>query len=137
VTLQPLMNASWAVQVHVATLIAALLVGTWLCALTRRGSPVHRTLGRIFLLLMVLTAAMAALIRVRPPHSSYLGLSWFHLFVPLVLGLCGLAIYGATTHRVRVHRFAAINLYFGSLVFTAIVQVFLARGITHQVFFSR
>lgn len=136
-TLQPLMSASWAVQVHVATLVAAWLVGTWLFALTRRGSPVHRTLGRVFLLLMALTALMAALIRVRPPHSSYLGLSWFHLYVPLVLGLCALTVYGATTHRLRVHRFAAINLYFGSLTLTGIVQVFLARGITHQIFFSR
>jgi uncharacterized membrane protein len=136
-TLQPVLAASWEVQVHVATLILALLVGTWQIALTRSGSSVHRTLGRLFLLFMVATAVAAAFIRVRPPHSSYLGLSWFHLFVPLVLGLCSLAAYGAMTHRLSVHRFAAINLYFGSLILTGFVQVFLARGITHQVFFSR
>ena len=136
-TLQPILAASWAVQAHVATLVLALLVGTWQFAVTRNGSAAHRTLGRMFLMLMVTTAVVAAFIRVRPPHSPYLGLSWFHLFVPLVLGLCGMAFYGATTHRVSVHRFAAINLYFGSLLFTGAVQVFLARGITHQIFFSR
>jgi uncharacterized membrane protein len=137
VTLQPILAASLAVQVHVATLALALLVGTWQFALTRNGSSAHRMLGRAFLILMATTAVVAAFIRVRPPHSPYLGLSWFHLFVPLVLGLCGMALYGAMKHRVSIHRFAAINLYFGSLLFTGAVQVFLDRGITHQVFFSR
>ena len=135
-TVQPLLDASWQVQAHVVTLVGALVVGTWLFALTRRGSALHRALGRTFLVLMTTTAIAAAFIRVRPPHSSYWGLSWFHLFIPLVLGLCGMAFYGASTHRVSVHRFAAIALYFGSLVFTGAVQVFLARGMTHRIFFS-
>jgi uncharacterized membrane protein len=136
-TLQPILAASWAVQVHVATLVLALLVGTWQLALTRNGSSAHRTLGRLFLMLMATTAIVAAFIRARPAHSPYLGLSGFHLFVPLVLGLCGMALYGAMKHRVSLHRFAVINLYFGSLLFTGVVQVFLDRGITHHIFFSR
>jgi uncharacterized membrane protein len=135
-TLQPLLSASWAIQLHVLTLVLALVVGTWLLMLSRKGSLAHRKLGQLFIALMVATAVTAACIRVRPPHSPYLGLTWFYLFVPLVLGLCGLALYGAVTHRVSIHRFATIALYFGSLIFTGVVQIFLAHGITHRIFFS-
>lgn len=41
-TLQPLLSASWAVQVHVLTLVLALLVGTWQFALSRKGAAGHR-----------------------------------------------------------------------------------------------
>ena len=36
-----------------------------------------------------------------------------------------------------LRRFAVISLYFGSLVFTGYVQIFLVNGITHQIFFGK
>jgi uncharacterized membrane protein len=136
-TLQPLLSASWAIQVHVLTLVLALLVGTWQFALSRKGAAGHRALGFAFLALMIATAIVTLFIHVRAPHSPFFGMSWLHLFVPLVFVLCGLALYGAATHRLRLHRFAVIALYRGSLIFTAIVQIFLATGITHRIFFSQ
>jgi uncharacterized membrane protein len=85
---------------------------------------------------MTATALVTLFIHVRSPNSPFFRLSWLHLFVPLVLVLCGAALYGAATRRRRLHRFAVIALYRGSLLFTGIVQVFLATGITHQMFFS-
>ncbi len=40
-TLQPLLAASWAVQVHVATLVLAVLMGTWQFFLSRKGDAGH------------------------------------------------------------------------------------------------
>lgn len=134
-SLRPLLSASWAIQLHVYTLVLALAAGTVQFFVTRRGSPIHRALGRWFLGLMLVSALLTLLIRFGNPHKFF-GLSLLHLYVPLVVGLCALAWFGAARHRVRLHRFAAIALYFGSLVFTGYVQIFLADGITHQVFFG-
>jgi uncharacterized membrane protein len=135
-TLQPLLAASWPIQLHVATLVLCGGLGTWLFFASEKGSPMHRAAGRTFLALMVLTALDTLLIHVRTPHA-FLGLSVLHLYVPLILLLATLALYGAATHRIRLHRFAVIALYFGSLVFTGLVQIFAAPGITHQIFFTR
>lgn len=53
-----------------------------------------------------------------------------------MVGLCTLAWFGAVRHRLRLHRFAVIALYFGSLLFSGYVQIFLADGITHEIFFG-
>jgi uncharacterized membrane protein len=133
-SLQPLLSASWAIQLHVYTLVLALVTGTGQFLVTRKGSPIHRALGRCFLSLMLVSALLTLLIHVRYPQNPFFGLSLLHLYVPLVVGLCALAWYAAVRHRVRLHRFAVIGLYFGSLVITGYVQIFLGDGITHQIF---
>lgn len=132
--LEPLLTASWPIQLHMLTLGLALLAGTWQFFVSRKGSAAHRVLGIAFLALMVITAVDTLLIHVAAPHA-FLGLSVLHLYVPLVLGLAAMAYYCAATHRRRLHKFAVIALYFGSLLFTGVVQAFWVPGITHQIFF--
>ena len=95
----------------------------------------HRVLGRAFLALMVITALDSLLIHVAAPHA-FLGLSVLHLYVSLILALAAMAYYGAATPPLRLHKFAVIALYFGSLLFTGLVQALLVPGITHQIFFA-
>ena len=134
-TLEPLLHASWAVQAHVATLAAAWLVGTWLFFISRKGTRTHRRMGALFIGLMLSTAAFSVFIRLRPPNAALFGFSTFHLFVPLVLVLVTIALYGAIAGRKRWHRFGVIGLYFGSITFTGLVNVFLGVGVTHRIFF--
>src|ERR1700735_1885986 len=136
-TLLPLLQSTWAVQIHVVALMLAWLVGTWQFFVSRKGGVVHQTLGRVFVALMLTVALVSLFIHVRAPHSAFFGFSRLHLYLPVILTLCALAplppaIYGARPHRIRLHRFAVIALYFGSLLFTGLVQIFLATGgITH------
>ena len=123
------------IQVHVAALLLAWLIGTWQLFLSRRGSAAHRVLGLTFIALMVLMALVSLLIRVGARPGSFFGLDTLHWYVPLILILCALALYGARTHRIRLHRFAVVALYFGSIVMTGVVQVFLGTGLTHRMFF--
>jgi uncharacterized membrane protein len=133
---QPLLQSSWAIQVHVAALVLAWLAGTWLFFFSHKGSPGHVALGRVFIASMLVMALVALFIHVRSPNGPYFGLSPLHLYVPLVLVFSALALVGARAHRPALHRFAVISLYFGSLIFTGLVQVFLTSGITHQIFFQ-
>jgi uncharacterized membrane protein len=116
-------------------LVLALLLGTWQFFLSQKGAAGHRWLGAIFIALMAMQAIVTLFIHVRSPNNPFFGFSWLHLYVPLILGLCAIALYGATTYKRRVHRFAVIALYFGSLIFTGLVQIFLVPGIAHQTFF--
>jgi uncharacterized membrane protein len=133
-TLHPLLAASLAVQVHVATLVLAWLVGTWQFFFSRKGAKWHRALGALFIGLMIVSAIDTLFIHLRTPNSSFFGLSWFHLYVPLVLALSGVALYGAVRHKRRLHRFGVIALYFGSLTLTGLVQIFFGDGISHRIF---
>jgi uncharacterized membrane protein len=134
-TLQPLLQSGWAIQVHFVALVLAWLAGSWQVFLGRRGSPGHVALGRVFIALMLVAAVVTLFIHVRAPNSPFFGLSLLHLYVPLILALSAIAIVGARAKRLPLHRFAVIGLYFGSLVFTGLVQIFLVPGITHRIFF--
>jgi uncharacterized membrane protein len=136
-TLQPLLQSSWAIQLHVVALVLAWLVGTWQLFVMHRGSTGHRTLGQLFIALMLVMALVSLFIHERSPNSALFGLSVMHLYVPLILVLSALAILGARARRLALHRFAVISLYFGSLVFTGLVQIFLVPGISHQMFFQQ
>lgn len=134
--LQPLFDAPWAVQAHVATLLPAWIIGTWLLFFSKKGSPLHRAAGRAFLALMTATAVFTLFIHLRRPDSPFFGLSWFHLFVPLVLSLVAIALYGAVSRKIKLHRFTVFGLYFGSLTITGFVNIFLGNGLSHRLFFG-
>ena len=52
----PLMSASLATKVHVATILPAFALGTWLILASRKGAPLHRNLGWVYLVLMTISA---------------------------------------------------------------------------------
>ena len=135
-TLQPLLEVPWAVQAHVVTLIAAWLVGTWMLFVGRKGTSAHRRMGALFIALMLITAAISLFIHYRMPNPLLFGFSTFHLFVPLVVCLSAIALYGGLSGRRSLHRFGVMALYFGSITFTGVVNVFLGTGVAHRVFFS-
>jgi uncharacterized membrane protein len=136
-TLQPLLQSTWAIQLHVLTLVLAWLVGTWQFFAMRRGGAAHRALGQLFIALMLVMALVTLFIHERSPNSAFFGLGVMHLYVPLILVFSALAILGARARRWALHRFAVISLYFGSLVFTGLVQILLVPGIAHQMFFQQ
>ena len=136
-TLQPLLEAPLAIKVHVALLVLAWLIGTWLMFVSRKGWPMHRALGVLFLSLITATAIVALFIHRKMPNSPFFGMSPTHLTVPLVLCLSALALYGALRGQILQHRIAVSGLYFGSLSITALVNVLTGDGIAHQLFFTR
>ena len=135
-TLQPLLQSGWAIQVHVVTLVLAGLVGSWQFFVSRSGSTAHRLLGRAFIAVMLIMALVSLFIHVRSPNRPFFGLSMLHLYVPLIILFIAMALIGARSQRLVLHRFAVGALYFGSLVFTGLVQIFLVPGISHRIFFN-
>lgn len=134
-TLEPLLHASPAILVHVATVVPAAIIGTYLIFVSRKGAPWHRALGYVYLSLMTITAATTLWIHSLMPKGPFFGFSPVHLLIPLVLfGTYG-ALRGARAHQVSRHRRAMLGVYFGGILFAGGLT-FLPGRIMHEIFFG-
>ncbi len=134
-TLEPLLHAPLAVKIHVATVVPAFFLGTYLIFFSRKGAPHHRALGYVYLSLMTITAIAALFIHAIMPNSPFFGLSPIHLFVPLTLfGVVG-ALRGAWTHKIGLHRRAMLGVYIGGLLIAGSLA-FMPGRIMHAAVFG-
>ena len=134
-TLEPLLHAPAAVQIHVATVVPAFLIGTFQIFVSRKGAPLHRALGYLYLVLMSVTAITTLFVHQLMPHGPFWGLSPIHLLVPLTLfGVVG-ALRGAWTHDIALHKRSMIALYIGGMLIAGGLT-FLPGRIMHAVVFG-
>lgn len=104
-------RASLAIQIHMLVAIAAVALGAVLLA-RRKGTSSHKMMGRIFGVLMIVTATSAIFIR----NLNQGSFSWIHIFVPITF--IGLWQIISTVRRgdIKKHRRHVLNLYFGALM---------------------
>jgi uncharacterized membrane protein len=112
------------ILIHLVAALAALALGARVLA-QRKGTPLHKALGRIWVVLMLVTAISSFWIR---GNGSF---SWIHgLSVFTLCALAG-AIWFARTGRIAHHRKTMIGIYAGGLVvaglFTLLPQRLLGR----------
>jgi len=132
--LEPLLHAPLPVQIHVATVIPAFILGTYQIFFSTKGSPYHRATGYVYLTLMTITAIAALFIHQINP-SGVLGLSWIHLFVALTLfGVYG-ALVTARRHDIKGHRRAMLGVYIGGILIAGSLA-FAPGRIMHSVVFG-
>ena len=130
-TLQPLLSASPAIQIHAVAAIAAFAVGIAQLA-GPKGTATHRVLGYLWAATMLIVAAGSFWIRT---IDQWHGLSLIHGFSVLVLVSLPMALAAARRHDVCRHRRIMISLFVGALV-VAGVFTFAPGRIMHAVFFG-
>src|SRR5882724_1071303 len=107
-----LYQATPAVKIHLATVIPAFVIGTWLIFFSTKGMRWHRALGAVYLALMTVTAIATFFIR-----SIGRGqLSLIHLFIPLTLFSVVGALWFVRRGNTRGHQGAMLGLYLGGLL---------------------
>jgi uncharacterized membrane protein len=127
--LAPIADAPLAIKIHLATVIPAFVIGTWLIFFSTKGARWHRALGAIYLALMTVTAIATFFIGSIIPGS----LSPVHLFIPLTLfGVFG-ALWNIRRGNIKGHRNAMLGLYFGGLLIAGGLTLLPGR-LLHQVF---
>lgn len=130
-SLQPLLNAAPAIQVHAFAAIAAFALG--IVQLTApKGTLPHRNLGYVWVVLMVVVAGTSFWIhdlRVWGPWSP------IHLLAIFTLATLPLAVLHARRHRVTQHRNAMIAMFAGALLIAGLFT-FLPGRIMHAVAFG-
>jgi uncharacterized membrane protein len=130
-SLAPLLEASPAIQLHAFSAMAAFVLGAVQLG-APKGTLPHRTIGWIWVLLMLAVSISAFFI-----HTIRLWGPWspIHLLAILTLATLPVAVWGAHRHDVARHRNAMISLYFGALVIAGLFTFWPGR-IMHAVVFA-
>jgi uncharacterized membrane protein len=109
-SLEPILAAGLATQVHLAAVAVALAAGTW--NLVRpKGTVPHKALGRVF----VATMLVAALSSFGIHAINRGGFSYLHLLSIFVVVSVPYAVWNARRGRIDAHRRTMIGLYVGGL----------------------
>jgi len=130
-SLDPLLGAPLEIQIHATAALAALALGATALVL-RKGTPLHRALGRSYAALMFVVATSALFIneiRLVGPFSP------IHLFVLLTYVSLAMAIWHIRHGRLKQHRAWMATLYFGALILTGAFTLLPGRR-THDVLFG-
>lgn len=103
-------SPSWAVSLHIGTVMPALLLGPVIFA-NRKGGVVHRRLGYAWMGMMVTTAV--ASFWIRSGNGTFSGI---HLFSVGTLIAVPMAIWRARRRDINAHKQIMISLYVGLVV---------------------
>ncbi|WGR67784.1 MULTISPECIES: DUF2306 domain-containing protein [unclassified Bradyrhizobium] len=130
-SLAPLLEAAPAIPLHAFAAMAAFGLGLVQFA-APKGTLPHRTIGWIWVVLMVVVAASSFWIhqiRLVGPFSP------IHLLSIFTLVVLPLAVWRAHTHRVADHRRMMIFIFTGALVVAGLFTLVPGR-IMHRVIFG-
>ena len=131
-SLMPLLMAPLAVQIHASCAIAAFVIGA-IVLWRRKGTRLHRALGRIWVLLMLVVATSAIFIndlRIIGPFSP------IHIFVIVTYVGLGKGLWAIIVdHNVVAHRAAMQSTYLGALLLAG-AFTFLPGRRMHAVLFG-
>jgi uncharacterized membrane protein len=100
--------------IHVATVLPAIPLGGYVL-LARKGTPRHRLLGKIWLVLMLITATSAIFIQ------SSGGFSFIHIFIPVTFHAAWKTIATARRGDIKAHKNHLVFTYLTALMIPGIV----------------
>ncbi|MEO6013320.1 MAG: DUF2306 domain-containing protein [Devosia sp.] len=130
-SLAPLLAAPLAIQIHAGAAMLAMLLGA-IILFRRKGTHLHKVLGRVWAALMLIVATSAIFIneiRLVGPFSP------IHLFVLLTYAGIGFAIWEIRHGRVQSHQATMKSVYLGALLLTGAFTLLPGRRM-HDVLFG-
>jgi uncharacterized membrane protein len=131
-SLTPLMNAAFEVQLHAFAAITAFVLGAVQLG-APKGTLPHRTLGWVWVVLMLVISASSFLIHGIRMWGPWSPIHFLSVFTPIVLVV---AVLAARRHRVRAHKITMITIFAGALVLAGLFTPVPGR-IMHGVVFGQ
>jgi len=138
-SLQPLLEASWVIQLHTFSAIAAFLSGLVQLA-APKGTLPHKSLGAFWIFLMFVTAISS--IFLRPSVFGYdlpllKWFSWIHIVTALTFFWIGLGVFFLMRggNNLKYHAFAFIMIFLTGIVGAGAFTLLPGR-IMHEVVFG-
>ena len=100
---------------HLGSLVPAFVIGSYLL-LNRKGTPVHRFLGKIYMGLMLFTAFITLFMEalVGPKFLNHFG--FLHLLSLFVLYTVPTAYRAIRVGNIKLHKRKMVGLYVGALL---------------------
>lgn len=105
---------SWA-YLHLATVAPAFLLGSYLLY-AKKGSPAHKRLGKIYMLLMLATAFITLFMSAQVGPALFGHFGGIHLLSILTLCTVPTAFLAAKKGHIRAHRISMTSLYVGGIL---------------------
>lgn len=130
-TLEPLIHASPAIQVHTGAALSAFALGLVQFA-APKGTLPHRTIGWVWVGLMTTVCVTAFFIHELRTVGEW---SPIHLLAIFTLIMLPFAVLHARRHQVASHKRAMTSLFLGALVI-AVAFTFWPGRIMHKVVFG-
>jgi uncharacterized membrane protein len=130
-SLAPLLNASPTIQTHAFAAMAAFVLGVVQLA-APKGTLSHRTIGSIWVVLMLIVSISAFFIHVIRLWGPW---SPIHLLAIFTLIMVPLGVWRAHRHDVTRHRRIMVGLFTGALLVAGIFTFYPGR-IMHAVVFG-
>ena len=127
----PILSASPAIQIHLVAALGALGIGTvmWSCP---KGTAGHKLAGRVFMVLMLVTATTAIFItEINRGHYSLI-----HIFVPITLIGIVQALWAIKNRNIKKHIGHVRNLFFFALLIPGVLSVVIPGRRLFAVFFG-
>ena len=128
--MDPILNASLAIQIHVVTAMLALGLGIAMWV-RKKGTKSHKMIGRTFVLILLITAVSSVFIR----NINNGGFSFIHIFVPLTFIGSFQAVYWIRKGNLKKHLSAVRGMFFGALLIPGFLS-FLPGRTMWRVFFG-
>ena len=129
-TLDPILSATPVIQIHLAAALLALVSGT-IMWLRPKGTKSHKFTGRLFMLLMLVTATSAIFIR----EINRGQFSWIHIFVLVTFVGVVQSLRAIKNRNIPKHIRHVKGLFFGALLIPGIFTFLPGRRL-FAVFFG-
>ncbi len=119
---------------HLGTVVPCIFLGAYLLFF-RKGNSIHKTLGKIYMTLMMITAIGSLFLPalVGPQFLNHFG--WIHLFSFLTLYSIPTALIAIKQGKVRKHKIKMIMLYVGAIMIAGGFTLVPGRYL-HGIFFG-
>ncbi len=119
---------------HLATVLPAFLIGTILL-LIKKGTTFHKVSGRIYMILMLITAIVTLFMPAHVGAKVFNHFGWIHLFSFLTIYTVPTAYTAIKKGNVKAHKRKMILLYVGAILIAGGFTLMPGRYI-HDVLFG-
>jgi len=120
-------------QIHLATVIPSFLIGTLLLVI-KKGTGIHKIFGRVYMILMMVTALITLFMPARVGATFLNHFGWIHSFSFLTIYTVPTAYWAIKKGNVRAHKRKMILLYFGAIVIAGGFTFYPGRYLHHLFF---
>ncbi|MCB9256772.1 MAG: DUF2306 domain-containing protein [Chitinophagales bacterium] len=119
---------------HLVTIIPCVFLGAYLL-MVKKGTQIHKFLGRIYMVLMLITAIITLFMQAQVGPRIFNHFGFLHLFSVLTIYSVPTAYIAIKKGQVNKHKWKMILLYFGAIVIAG-AFTFVPGRYLYEVFFG-
>lgn len=118
---------------HLATVIPCVVIGAAQFAM-KKGSPIHKAAGKVFMVLMLITAVITLFMPAQVGPQLFNHFGFIHLFSLLALQSVPNAYFAIRRGNVKSHKYSMIGLYVGGIILAGGFTLAPGRYLHHLIF---